>query len=56
MVFVSYETLRPPADVTAFVKARRKGPSEVQKEIDGFVSGSRRGWHSSDWTSLRYLV
>lgn len=52
VVFVSYETLRPPDDVTAFVKARRKDHSRVQKEIEGFVSSSRRGWRSSSFWFL----
>ena len=46
VVFVSYETLRPRADVASFVKARRKDPEEDRMEIEGFVSSSRRAWFS----------
>lgn len=42
VVFVSYETLEPPADVTVFIKARRKDPAAVQKEIGKCVSSSNR--------------
>lgn len=42
VVFVSYETLEPPADVTVFIKARRKDPAAVQKEVEKCVSSSKR--------------
>ncbi|KAF6223207.1 hypothetical protein HO133_000049 [Letharia lupina] len=42
VVFVSYESLKPPADVTALIKARGKDPSAVRKEIERCVSSSRR--------------
>ncbi|KAL9067063.1 MAG: hypothetical protein Q9161_007153 [Pseudevernia consocians] len=42
VVFVSYETLKPPEGVTAFVKARRKDPEAVKKEIEKVVASERR--------------
>ena len=42
VVFVSYETLRAPEGVTAFIKARRKGPEAVREEVERTMSGSRR--------------
>ena len=54
MVFVSYETLVPPDDVTAFVKARRKDAGAVRREIEGFVASERResSSSSSSFTSI----
>lgn len=46
VVFVSYETSKPPDDVTAFIKARRKDPVAVQKEIVKRISSSKRMSHS----------
>ena len=42
VVFVAYETLKPPEGVAAFIKARRKDAAAVQKEIALVVAGSRR--------------
>ena len=46
VVFVSYETTTPPDEVAAFVKARRKEPQAVQREIEACVDASskRRRW------------
>lgn len=55
-MFVSYETLRPPVDVKAFVKARRKDHEEVKREIEGVVGKERRGWYSYDAIFGVYLV
>lgn len=42
MVFVSYETLKPPEGVEAFVNARRKDPEKVRTEIHSVVAKERR--------------
>lgn len=44
VVFVSYENLKAPDGVGAFVKGRRKDPGVVKREVEGYMSGSRRGW------------
>ena len=42
VVFVSYETLTPPTGVDVTIRARRKGPEEVRREISEAVKGSSR--------------
>lgn len=42
VVFLSYETMTPPSDVTTFIKARRKDPETVQQEIAKNISSSKR--------------
>ena len=44
MVFVAYEGLKAPVGIRAFIRGRRKDPSIVKKEVEGFIAGSRRGW------------
>ncbi|MCJ1363224.1 hypothetical protein MMC16_002331 [Acarospora aff. strigata] len=42
IVYISFETLRKPADVDVFIKARRKAPAALQKEILSVSSLSQR--------------
>ena len=56
VVFVSYETLRPPEGVTAFINARRKGPEAVREEIEKNVSSSRRELLSTNKPSTNFSL
>ena len=44
MVFVAYESLKAPGDVSGFVKARGRDAEAVRGEIARVVAGSRREW------------
>ena len=42
VIYISFETLKPPLGIAAFIKTRRKDAATIQKEISSAVSTNKR--------------